>query len=84
MKTRTLLLLAVAVTVPVFSLAACGGDDNNNADGGPQNQVDAGNDVTTDTGTGTDAGADAPNACATGIVFDNAGRVPSWPNPPQP
>jgi hypothetical protein len=50
----------------------------------------ADNNVPIDSGGGMDVNnqdvfmPDAANACDKGIVFDNKGRVPGWPNVPQP
>ncbi len=85
MKTRALLILVLAAASPL-AIVHCSSDDSSQTDGGPQNGKDSGSDVTTqnDTGTGTDTGTDAPNACSTGITFDNT-KVPGWPNAiPQP
>ena len=86
MKTRIILVLAIAASAPLLTLVACNGDNTQTQDGGPQNTPDAAKDVAhqNDTGTGNDAGPDAPNACSTGLVFDNT-KVPGWPtNVPQP
>lgn len=86
MKTNLKLaaLFAVALTVPAAALVACSSDD---APVKPNNTVDSGTpDTGTQPDTGTpDSGADAaPNACTTGITFDNT-RVPGFPNSiPQP
>ncbi len=86
MKTRIILVLALAASAPLLTLVACNGDNSQQQDSGPQNNPDAGKDVAqqSDTGPGTDAAPDAPNACSTGLVFDNT-KVPGWPNNiPQP
>ncbi len=91
MKKTTILALAIAAALPFTMLGACTSDDNGQTDSGPQNHPDTGTDspVTQDTGTQdtsttNDAGVDAPNACATGLVYDNTG-VPGWPtNVPTP
>ena len=74
----------VVLTVPAVALVACSGDS---APARPNNVVDSGaNDAGSlpDTGS-TDGGAETgPNACSTGISFDNT-RVPGFPNSiPQP
>ena len=80
MKTRILLLGAIAVAAPLVTMAACNGDNSNNTDSGPHNG-DAASDVQqqNDTGPGQDGGS-----CSTGLSFDNT-LVPGWPsNIPQP
>jgi ABC-type oligopeptide transport system substrate-binding subunit len=84
MKTIHIVLvtLACAATIPAF--VACTTEETSVA--GPVNQAsssgDSGTTTQTDGSTGPD-GAD-PAACDNGVVFDNAGRVPGWPNVPQP
>jgi hypothetical protein len=80
MKTRTL-ILALVITVPALTIAACNGD-NTQSDSGPQNE--AGSDVNSNPDTAkTDAGNDG-GSCSTGLSFDNT-LVPGWPNSiPQP
>ena len=86
MKTRNLCLALALTAIAPVAFFACSSDDSSQQDGGPHN----GQDATTDTGnpetsTTSDASTpDAPNACATGLVFDNT-LVPGWPNNiPQP
>jgi len=57
----------------------------------PKNDSGTGTDGTVQTDSGAqDTGSpdvfmpDAGNACDKGIVFDNANRIPGWPNVPQP
>lgn len=90
MKTRAILLWAVIVTSPFAFVAACNSDDSQTKDSGPQNGQDTGTGTDTstgtDTGTGNDSGTqpDAPNACSTGVAFDNS-LVPGYPSAiPQP
>jgi hypothetical protein len=86
-----LALIALALAAPMATFVACSGDDPTTPTG-PQNKVDSGAlpdavVATPDTSTPPtpDAGVDsAVNVCANGIVFDNATRIPGWPNVPQP
>jgi len=89
MKTFQIASLALACAFPIIILAACSSDSTPSA--GPANKLP---DPTTavDSGGGSSGQPDSstvpdgggPNACDNGITFDNSGRVPAWPNVPQP
>jgi hypothetical protein len=83
MKTRNVLLLCLAVTVPFVTMAACNGDNSNQTDSGPHNGQDTGPDTQPQNDAAADTGTDG-GSCSTGLSFDNT-LVPGWPNNiPQP